>query len=481
MAFTLSPNMNLPIPGVGTEAGPNYAFDVNSSLTLLDQHDHSPGAGVQITPSGLNINDALSFNGNSLTDVSTIVFEAVASSSTLQSLYVAPGSESPLTEDLWFTDGNGIPVQITSGGLVNATIASIPGESYSGGTFFWKQGAGSTTPANFDIGSIILRPTVAGTTFGVQLDPPAAISSQYNIALPILPAVNSFMAIDNAGIITASIAISQGITNTNIANNTITGIKLVDHTIGLTQLATTVLQWNVQTFTSSGTFNVPADVNQVYVLAAGGGGGGASGGTTTTNGGGGGGAGGLPILLPLTVTPLGTVSVTIGVGGTGAVGGAGGAGGTTVVGSLSFPGGKGGGAATAGTSAGLGGAGGLDRWYSNIGAAGGNGGFSPSQAGIAGSSGELSPFSTAGVGGSVTAVNGTGGGGGGGSAGFGAGANGGAGSTTISNAGTGGNTAAVNSSGGGGGGGGAGRTSGTAGAGGNGGSGKVILYWLGAP
>ena len=97
---------------------------------------------------------------------------------------------------MWYTDGNGVPIQLTSGGLVNATIASLPGESYAAGTFFWKQGNLSTTPANFDIGSITLRPNVAGTTFGVVLNPPAGITSEYDIQLPLLPASNSFMLLD---------------------------------------------------------------------------------------------------------------------------------------------------------------------------------------------------------------------------------------------------------------------------------------------
>ena len=32
MAVTNSVNMGLPIPGVGTEAGPNYALDINSRV-----------------------------------------------------------------------------------------------------------------------------------------------------------------------------------------------------------------------------------------------------------------------------------------------------------------------------------------------------------------------------------------------------------------------------------------------------------------
>jgi hypothetical protein len=200
MSYITSPNMGLQIPGVGTEPGPEFAFEVNTSLNLVDQHDHTPGRGTQIPPTGLNINTDLTFQNNSATNLESVVFQNQVSVSTLQGLYVKPGSESPPINDLWFNDGAGNAVQLTSGGLVNATIASIPGQSYAGGTFTWKQGAGSTTPANFDIGSITLRPNVAATTNGVILGPPSGISSQYNINLPLLPSIQSFVSIDNSGI-----------------------------------------------------------------------------------------------------------------------------------------------------------------------------------------------------------------------------------------------------------------------------------------
>lgn len=211
--FTISPNMSLNIPTVGQEPGPQFAFDVNTSLTLIDQHDHTPGRGVQITPAGININTALSLNGNNLTNALNISFNSQSSSSVLQALYVAPGTETPPLQDLWYNDSAGNAVQLTSNGLVNATIASLPGESYAGGTFFWKQGTGSTTPANFDIGFITIRPNVALTTFGVTLTPPSAIASAYNIALPLLPSVNSFMAIDNSGNITTPVSTASFLPN----------------------------------------------------------------------------------------------------------------------------------------------------------------------------------------------------------------------------------------------------------------------------
>lgn len=68
-------------------------------------------------------------------------------------------------------------------------------------------------------------------------------------------------------------------------------------------------------FTASGTFNVPATVNEVEVLVvAGGGGGGSSGGS------GGGGAGGVIYKKSHSVTPSTAISVTVGSGGSGSGG-----------------------------------------------------------------------------------------------------------------------------------------------------------------
>ena len=60
-------------------------------------------------------------------------------------------------------------------------------------TFEQAQDMLPTTPANFDIGSITLRPNVALTTNGVVLAPPSAISSQYQINLIFSPYLTLFL------------------------------------------------------------------------------------------------------------------------------------------------------------------------------------------------------------------------------------------------------------------------------------------------
>src|SRR6188508_412680 len=90
-----------------------------------------------------------------------------------------------------------------------------------------------------------------------------------------------------------------------------------------------------QVFVSSGIFDVPAGVSGVFVtmIGGGGGGGGWPGGT--------GGAGCYAVRIPVNVTPLGTLAISIGAAGVGGTGNAfnGTVGGTTSVGGVSVQGG----------------------------------------------------------------------------------------------------------------------------------------------
>lgn len=289
MSSINSPNMSLPIPTVGSQPGPDYAINVNTSLTLLDAHDHTPGRGVPITPAAMNINEDLSLNGNSLIDAISLVLSASGSASTTpMSLSAAPGGESPPQYDLWYTPDTGVPIQITKNGIVNATASSIDGESYSSGTFYWTQAQDGlpTTPANFDIAAITLRPAVALTAFGVTLQPASAIASQYSINLPLLPADQKFLTLDQSGNMVATWDVddvtievatnvvqvkNQGITAAKIANNTITTSQ-ISNTAGITktQLADSAFQNTTVTLTAiatSATVRVATTTNGTFTTA----------------------------------------------------------------------------------------------------------------------------------------------------------------------------------------------------------------------
>lgn len=239
--------MNLVIPTVGSEQGPQYGFDINSSLTLVDQHDHTPGKGVQITPAALNINADVDFNSHSILNALTITMaNSGTAAASGPALSIALGGESPPRQDLWYTDDTGAQIQITKNGIVNVVASAIPGESYAAGTFFWTQAQDSlpTTPANFDIGNIILRPNTALTTFGVQLQPASAIASQYSINLPLIPVAKRILTLDTSGNMVADTTVDNStveiVSNViQVKDQGITAAKIQDHSITTTQISLT--------------------------------------------------------------------------------------------------------------------------------------------------------------------------------------------------------------------------------------------------
>jgi hypothetical protein len=110
--------MNLPVPVVGQEAGPQYAIDVNNSLNIIDQHNHSPGSGVQITPNGIDINTSLPFNSNFATQLAGLTLVAQSSTPANSTIY-----ETGV--DLYFVDGNGNNIRITQSGGIAGSPGSI--------------------------------------------------------------------------------------------------------------------------------------------------------------------------------------------------------------------------------------------------------------------------------------------------------------------------------------------------------------------
>lgn len=196
-----SANMSLPIPVVGIDGGPDYASNINASLTLIDSHDHSSGKGVPINPAGISINSDLSFGGNNLTLARSLRLQPqsapLALASDLGCLY-----ESGV--DLYYNDGSGNQVRITQSGGVAGSPGSIAGltspasATYVAGsqTFVWQSAA--STPANLDAASILIRNLTASSN-AITLSAPAALGSNYSIVLPTLPGSTKFLNLDSSG------------------------------------------------------------------------------------------------------------------------------------------------------------------------------------------------------------------------------------------------------------------------------------------
>jgi len=120
----ITPNMTLDLPTVSITLGPEWATMLNEALELIDLHDHSSGKGVKVTPAGLNINQTLSFDSNKASNLYSTQYISQAATLTgvnnARSLYSVGG-------DLYYTNGSGNAIQLTSGG----SIVAVPGAASS--------------------------------------------------------------------------------------------------------------------------------------------------------------------------------------------------------------------------------------------------------------------------------------------------------------------------------------------------------------
>lgn len=290
---TTTPNMNLVVPVAGVETGPQYANDLVSCFSVIDQHDHSPGNGVQITTAGLNINADLSFGGNNATVLRSVRLSSqsavIVAASDLDCLYV-------VGVDLYYNDGNGNNVRITQSGAVAGTpgsiasLASPASATYVSGsqTFVWQSAA--NTAANMDCGSVILR-EVAASANGVTLSSPTALSSSYSVTFPAaLPAATHFMSIDASGNIgdswvvdNSSLEVSSstvqvkalGISAAKLAADSVTTVKILDANVTTSKIADANVTSakmgtaNYTVSTSCGNFSTTsASITQVTNLTA---------------------------------------------------------------------------------------------------------------------------------------------------------------------------------------------------------------------
>lgn len=218
---TISPNMGMPIPVVGQDPGPDWATNIDSSLFIVDSHNHSAGQGVPITPDGLNISTDLPMNGNNLLTTRSVRFlpqnSPLANADDLGCIY-----ESGV--DLYYNDGSGNQIRITQSGAVTGATGTITGlpsgtasASFAGGTFTFD--SATNTPATMAVGPLIIGRQVANPKT-VTITPNAAQPSNYGLTLPIaLPATSGLLQSDSTGGLSFLINQTGTTTTTFTANN----------------------------------------------------------------------------------------------------------------------------------------------------------------------------------------------------------------------------------------------------------------------
>lgn len=250
----ISPNMNLTVPVTGVTPGPQWANDINSCMTTIDQHDHTPGNGVPISSSALSITSDLSLDNNALTDVEAVVFTAQSSFGSNQAVYV-------ISPDLIYNDGNGNVVRITQNGSVSGSSGTITGlpsgtasASYQAGSGTFQFQSSTNTPANGSFASVVIAQQTTSPNI-ITLKSPTSLASSYNVTFPTaVPSFTSLLTMSTSGVLST------------VAYKAPT----------------------VQKFTSgSGTYTLPTSPSPLYIRLIMVGGGGGGGGNTSDGGAGG--------------------------------------------------------------------------------------------------------------------------------------------------------------------------------------------------
>lgn len=122
---TTTNNMNLTLPTPTITEGPDWAEEYNTALETVDAHDHTTGKGKKITPAGININNDLDMNDNSVTSLETVQLEDVtAEPTTTQTIYSDSG-------ELKYKDGSGNVVRVTVDGAIDISSAGGIGGAYA--------------------------------------------------------------------------------------------------------------------------------------------------------------------------------------------------------------------------------------------------------------------------------------------------------------------------------------------------------------
>ena len=212
---TISPNMNLNIPTIGVDSGLTWETDVNINTNIIDGHNHSSGNGVQVTPLGLLINQDLTFGENNATSLRSVRMvpqsPLFTASLDVDCIYVSG-------VDLYYRDGNGNNVQITTGGGINATSTGIVNGTATAAfaSYILVVTAASNTPASIKGGSLIMGQSgVSGSNYLIITPPSSLSSGNYSLVLPgVSPSGSQLLQIDTSGNITPTASVS-----TTIANN----------------------------------------------------------------------------------------------------------------------------------------------------------------------------------------------------------------------------------------------------------------------
>lgn len=232
--MTTTPNMDLVLP---VEGGSNdvWAVLLDAIFALIDAHDHTTGKGVKVPSNALNIIGDVAMGTHAFTGLSAVSFTEIAAASAAAYVGLFINSSD---HNLYFRNGAGTNVQLTSGNTINISIVGGIGGDYSSVNAllsyvdadldYLLQQEGSPRPwAGLRTGDIKLYQKAVGIANFIALVSPAALAASYTYTFPAaLPASTALLLVSAAGVMTTPInpTLSGAISATDFK---ITGSKTI--------------------------------------------------------------------------------------------------------------------------------------------------------------------------------------------------------------------------------------------------------------
>ena len=227
-------SLGITLPTVSTTVGPDYAEDINEALeSIIDVLE------AKVTPAGISISSDLNFKPSSTnyaaTNVERVNFQnksaAIGAVTYPYATYVVDG-------DLYFNDGTGHQIRMTTGGTVNvSTTGGITGSGYgsSGVEVNWSSGdsaylfktaSAANSYAHLWCNNVRLSDL---SDHYIALDAPS-LSSTYTVTLPsAVPASSNSVVMATA----ANPTVWSYVTDVTLTSLTTTGAALVGTTFNV--------------------------------------------------------------------------------------------------------------------------------------------------------------------------------------------------------------------------------------------------------
>lgn len=232
------PNMGLVQGAIAGDVG-TWGTIVNNALATTDAHDHTPGKGVKVPVTGLNINGDVSFGSvHAPTNLHRLSFASIAAlSSNNKSLFV-----SSADNELYWRSNAGVNVKMTAAAALNvaaftggiggdyAAVGAAVAFDDSGDRYTFKQNSPGFTWARMASGEVRIFETGSTDSVFVGLAAPAALAGSYTVTWPLaLPADTRPLNVTSAGVATFSDAHGDRTMSTSALDGNVTA-AWVDNT-----------------------------------------------------------------------------------------------------------------------------------------------------------------------------------------------------------------------------------------------------------